>query len=83
MKKTSSFKNAVEKIGNFLAFDKRNKISLSFLDGAHMSLKKTNNSDGQFLEIHTAGYDGTLPVYEAVGWVQWELYDLKANGFLK
>lgn len=73
---------AVGKINRFLKSTER-EIYFSFLDGASLHLKKHTKKGEYFLEIHTGGYDDTMPIKEAVNWIEWELIDRTANGFLQ
>ncbi len=81
MKITLYFNDVVETINKFLLSAKR-EIELQFEGGFFMKLKKHTQNGSNFLEIHTSGYDETLPMEKAIEWVKWELYDCKANGII-
>ena len=78
---TIMFNDAVKQINIFLKSTKR-ECELRFQDGFFVKLKKHIKKGSTFLEIHTSGYDDILPSAEAVEWLQWTLYDYKANGIL-
>lgn len=71
----------VNKVNAFLKSPKTN-LELKFKEGCYLHLKKRIQEDNHFLEIHTPGYDGTLPATEALEWVKWEIYDYNANGLI-
>ena len=73
---------AANKINEFLK-SKHASVSLSFREGYYITLKKHIKDDKPYLEIHTSGYDDTLPIDEAIDWLKWELLDRKANGILE
>ncbi len=73
--------NVINKINAFLKSSSKN-IEIMFKDGYFLQIKKDIRKTEKFLEIHTPGYDGTLPITEALEWVKWEIYDYNANGFL-
>ena len=76
-----SLSEARERINNFFKSSKR-KTEINFPDGLFIEIKKHIRQGEPVLEIHTSGYDGTLPAAEAVEWITWELYDYKAQKFL-
>lgn len=78
---TIMFNDAIKRINDFLRSSKRD-YELRFKDGFFVKLKKHVKNKESFLEIHTSGYDDTLPIKEAIEWLQWTLYDYKANGIL-
>lgn len=78
---TIMFNDAIKRLNEFLKSSKR-EYELRFNDGFFVKLKKHVKNKEQFLEIHTSGYDDTLPAHEAIEWLQWTLYDYKANGIL-
>lgn len=67
---------------NRSAYSKR-KIEYRFKDGYYLTIKKRIIKGNLYLEIHTSGYDDTLPLTDAIRWITWELIDLEANGLLK
>lgn len=71
----------IERINEFLTAATQT-LSLRFNDGMFMDLKKHIKNGKRFLEIHTAGYDGTLEINAAISWIDWTLYDYSINGFL-
>lgn len=77
----TSLSEARERINNFFKSSKR-KTEINFPDGLFIEIKKHIRQGEPFLEIHTSGYDGTLPAEEAVNWIIEELYDRKAQGYL-
>lgn len=77
----TSIKTAQERINGFFKSSKRN-FEINFEDGLFIELKKHIRRGEPFLEIHTSGYDDTLPAAEAVNWIIEELYDRKAQGYL-
>lgn len=78
---TIMFNDAVNRINDFLKSPK-SKYELRFQDGFFIQLKKHIKNKELFLEIHTSGYDDTLPAKDAVEWLEWTLYDYKCNGIL-
>lgn len=78
MKITKSAIEAAQKIDKFISAATR-ELDIRFPDGFFLRIKKRGNNA---LEIHTAGYDGTLERAEAISWIKWELIDNIANGIL-
>jgi hypothetical protein len=71
---------AADKINEFLAGSKT-EIILRFAYGYYIKLKKHIKKSAPYIEIHTSGYDDTLPAKEAIEWLKWELLDRAANGY--
>lgn len=71
----------INNINSFLKSSKRD-FEIRLKEGCFIKIKKHTKKHEHFLEIHTSGYDGTLPITEAVDWLQWEIYDRYANGFI-
>ena len=69
-----------DKINEFLAGSKT-EIILRFAYGYYIKLKKHIKKSAPYIEIHTSGYDDTLPAKEAIEWLKWELLDRAANGY--
>lgn len=76
------FDIAVKKVNSFLK-SSTYKLEMNFIDGFFLYLKKHKKGSEYFMEIHTSGYDDTLPAVEAVDWIKWELINRRANGILK
>jgi adenine-specific DNA methylase len=54
------------------------------IDIAHYGQKLVDTvveKSAPYIEIHTSGYDDTLPAKEAIEWLKWELLDRAANGY--
>ena len=81
MEIVESANEVVKRINSFLSAKTR-EIEIRFSDGFFIKLKKHIKKGAGYLEIHTAGYDGTLPAQEAVEWAKWEIIDCAANGIL-
>lgn len=81
MVEIKSLRSAIEEINNFLKSSKRD-VFYNFGDGFTLKLKKRIQKGNPFLEIHTGGYDDTLPAEEGLDWVKWHLYDLQANSVI-
>ena len=73
-----AFNDAVRAINAYLT-GKGKTIDIKFSAGFYMRLKKRIIRGAQFLEIHTSGYDGTLPINDALEWIKWTLLDYRAN----
>lgn len=77
--KITSINRAADEINKFLNGAKTD-CELRFSYGYFIKLKKHIRSGKPFIEIHTSGYDDTLPADEAVDWLKWELIDREVNG---
>lgn len=74
---------SAEKISNDInqfLISQETTFEMRFGHGYFIKLKKHIRSGKPFIEIHTSGYDDTLPADEAVDWLKWELIDREANG---
>ena len=71
----------VNKINVFLKSTTR-EFEARFKDGFFLKLKKHTKNKELFLEIHTSGYDDTLPIDEAIDCIKWTIYDYSANGII-
>lgn len=78
-KKITSINQATDNINKFLAGNKT-EDELRFPYGYFIKLKKHIRGGHPYIEIHTSGYDDTLPATEAIDWLKWELLDREANG---
>lgn len=78
-KKITSINQAADNINKFLAGNKTG-AEFQFPYGYYIKLKKHIRGGHPYIEIHTSGYDDTLPAAEAIDWLKWELYDRAANG---
>lgn len=61
---------------------KHRKKEIFFGNGYFISIQKRIKKGAAFLEIHTSGFDGTLPVDEAIDWIKWTLIDYKSNNII-
>lgn len=75
-------KDVIEKINTFLSHKSRN-LSLIFQFGKFLDLKKRTQKGITYLEIHTPGYDGTLPTKDAVSFIEGYVMDIYLNGYLE
>ena len=78
---TNTIEQATNEINEFLKSDKMD-TEMRFVQGYFIKLKKHIKTGLPFIEIHTSGYDDTLPASEAIDWLKWELVDRRANGFM-
>lgn len=69
---------AAETINRFLKSSKQ-AIEIRFGIGYFISLKKHTTNKQALLEIHTSGYDETMPLIDAIEWIKWELTDREAS----
>ncbi len=82
MNESTQMAKIVLSINKFLSNSKRN-IEYKFKNGLYLSVIKRKIKGLPYLEIHTSGYDDTLPLMDAITWIKWELIDMEANGLLK
>ena len=78
-KRITSIEQASDDINKFLCGD-RTEDELRFPYGYFIKLRKHIRGGRPYIEIHTSGYDDTLPANEAIDWLKWELLDREANG---
>jgi hypothetical protein len=82
MKSSKQMEEIALSVNKFLSNSKR-KIECKFKDGFYLNISKRIIKGLPYLEIHTSGYDDTLPLTDAITWIKWELIDMEANGLLK
>lgn len=75
------FNDTVSSINKFIASKSKSR-EWRFCDGFFLKLKKHTKKGELSIEIHTSGYDETLPANDAAEWILWFLYDCQANGIL-
>ena len=82
MKKGMSYSESISTINKFLLNANKRDIEIRFLErGYYMKIKKhTRKKEVCEIELHTPGYDGCLPLSEALSWIEWTLRDYHANG---
>lgn len=71
----------INKINTFLK-SKRREFQANFKHGYYLRFVKHIKEGELFLEIHSPGYDDTLPIEDAVSWIQWEILDCSSNGLI-
>ena len=77
----TTIEKVIEKVDTYLHSNSKKPFELRFRHGAFLKIQKRSKNKVSYLEIHTGGYDDTLPYEDALQWIMTYLINRKLNGY--